>query len=118
MSLSVKCGFIILFVWQVSCLRWAIAVNKLVFLNCDSDFIRQELDMSTSEEISADDADEYLDFTPNYCCSIFPDGHSFKNYKTSVKNRFWPKPVIKLPFILSFYDFKMRYHKGGGFLKL
>lgn len=51
--------------------------SKQVFLNCDSDLIRQELDTSSSEEISADDTDEDPDFTPDECFSKLLKGHTF-----------------------------------------
>lgn len=86
-----------------------------MFLNCDSDFIRQELDMRPSEEISADDTDEYLDFTPNYCFSMLPDGHIyFKNYKTTGKTVLGPRLISSYYLFCPSTTFKMSHHEGRG----
>lgn len=85
-----------------------------MFLNCVSDFIRQELDMITSEEVLADDADEDLDFTPNYRFSNLPDGHCFKNNKTTGKTVLGPRLISSYHLFCPSTTLKMRYHKGRG----
>lgn len=88
--------------------------SKKVFLKCDSDLIRQELDnMSSSGESAADNTDEDPDFTPEDCSSI-PKGNKLsKILKTVADNSFRPtldsvqpkvpnsRPNVSLPLMLN-----------------